>query len=208
VTDHRPASARLCAGLCLLLLLAGCQRTLLSQAPVADAGCDQALQGQWTSLGGDGSQPGEVEATLGADCRLSVIERRPEGPRAWPPITLASLGGSGDAVVPDGLLWLDATATNAAFEIASGPVDRAGAVYAFAYRLEGDLLTLRRPDHRGLAHRLVDGGLDGAVLVDGSDLVVRLDGEPDALAALMREPASFTDQDTLRFRRVDVAAGE
>jgi hypothetical protein len=179
-----------------MLVLTGCQRTLFSQPPAAEARCEAALQGRWVSVTERGEPDGEIAATVDADCRLSVVESRPEGPRAWPPVTVAS-----GRVAGRELVWLDAPAINRAFEISPGPLDRDGAVYVFAYTLKRDRLDLLPPAHRRLARRVVDGKLDGAVLVDGSDITVRVDGDADALASLWRDRRSFQRTEPLRFRR-------
>lgn len=198
----RPGLACVAAGIAVLLL-AGCQRTVLSQPPGESGGCDPALRGHWLSLANGSSGAGELEATLGDDCQLQVVEHGREAPRHWPMIRVASARiGRRD------LLWLDATTANRGFEVATGPVDREGSVYVFAYRVDDDTVTLLRPDHRRLARRVVDGEIEGAAFADGSDLVVRLDGEPAVLAALLGERRSFTRDDSLRFRRAPADAGQ
>ena len=179
-----------------ILVLGGCQRSLFSSPPTASAGCAAALQGRWVSVDQRGEPDGEIAATVDADCRLSVVESRPEGPRTWPPVALAS-----GRVAGRDLVWLDAAAINRAFEITPGPLDRDGAVYVFAYTIRRERLDLLPPDHRRLARRVLDGKLDGAVLVDGSDITVRMDGDADALASLWRERRSFQRTEPLRFRR-------
>lgn len=186
-------------GLMLLMVtlaLGGCQRTLFSQAPAAGTACDVALQGRWVSVDKAGTPDGEIEAALGADCRVTITEHRPEGPRVWPPVAVAS-----QRIGRRDLVWLDAAGINRAFEITSGPVDREGTVYVFAYTRTRDRLDLLPPDHRRLAHRVVDGDLAGAVLADGSDLTVRVDAEAAALAKLFGESRSFQRSEPLRFRR-------
>jgi hypothetical protein len=190
-------------GLLLLvaMLAAGCQRTLWSQPPASTNACDASLVGYWVSVDRIGNPDGEVEATFTADCQVAVVEHRPDGPRAWPPVVLASARiGRRD------VLWLDAGSVNRAFGIDAGPVDREGSVYVFAYRLDGARLELWQPDHRRLARRVLEGELDGAVLVDGHDIAVRLDGAPDQLARLLDERRSFQRSAPLRFRRSTVPA--
>ena len=179
------------------LMSTGCQRTLFSQPPAAERGCDSALHGHWVSVDRNGNADGELEATLGAECRLAVVEHRNDGPRAWPPVSVASTRiGRRD------VLWLDAGSVNRAFDIDAGPVDREGAAYVFAYTLDGERLDLLQPDHRRLAHRVVDGSQDGAAFIDGRDIAVRVDGDEQALATLLRERRTFQRKDALRFRRV------
>jgi hypothetical protein len=197
-----PAGRALGVGLLLvvIVLAAGCQRTLFSQAPAAVDGCNVALQGHWVSVRKDGSADGEIEASLGPDCIATVVEHRPDGPRVWPPVALAS-----GRVGRRDLLWLDAATVNAAFEIETGPLDREGAVYVFAYELDGERLNLLQPDHRRLARRVVDRSLDGAVLINGHDITVRLDGDAQALSTLVGQRRSFQRKDPLRFRRGTLA---
>lgn len=179
-----------------MLALGGCQRSLFSQPPAATSGCAGALQGRWVSVDQRGKPDGEIAATVDADCRLSVVESRPEGPRTWPPVALAS-----GRVAGRDLVWLDAAAINRAFEITAGPLDRDGTVYVFAYTLKRDRLDLLPLDHRRLARRVLDGKLDGAVLADGSDITVRVDADAEALASVWRERRSFRRTEPLRFRR-------
>lgn len=192
--------ARLCVLLTVLLLASGCQRTLLSHSPADSDGCDTALQGYWVSVGDDSGQDGEVEATLSADCIVSVIEHRKDGPRVWPPVQLASARVAGRD-----LLWLDAAATNIAFEIEPEAIDRDATFYVFAYQIKGERLTMLPPNHRGLARQVVEGKLDGAVMAEGQNIVVRLDGKAEELAKLLGKRTSFQRKESLRFRRGDAA---
>jgi hypothetical protein len=187
--------AGLCALLALLVLGAGCQRTLLSQAP-AEGGCDPALQGHWASAGTRSTAAGEVEATIGADCTLLLVEHGAEGARHWPSIVLSSA-----RVGRRDLLWLDATAANRAFDIAPTALDREGSVYLFAYSASARRLTVVPLDHRRLAHRVIDSALAGAALADGHDLVLRLDGGRDELTALLGARNSFARKEAMRFDR-------
>ena len=179
------------------LMSAGCQRTLFSQPPATARDCAASLHGHWISVGRDGTADGEIEATLGAECRLAVVEHRNDGPRTWPPVAVSST-----RVGRRDLLWLDAGSVNRAFDIDAGPVDRAGAAYVFVYTLDGDRLELLQPDHQRLAQRVVDGSIDGAALIDGRDIAVRVDGDEQALTTLVRERRTFQRKDALRFRRV------
>lgn len=186
----------LLAALVLLLALAACQRTMLSQSPVENAGCDAALVGHWVSLGSSRADDGDLEAWLDADCVLKAVERRNEGPREWPPISVSTARvGSRD------LLLLDAAATNRAFEVEIGPLDREGSLYAFAYRAKGDELTLLPPDHRRLATQVAAGKRKGATLVDDVNITVRLDGSRAELAKALAERRSFARGEAMRFRR-------
>jgi len=179
------------------LLGTGCQRTLFSQPPATTRECDESLHGHWVSVGRDGAADGELEATLGADCRLAVVEHRNDGPRVWPAVAVASARiGRRD------VLWLDAASVNRAYEIDTGPVDRDGAAYVFVYALDGERLELLQPDHRRLAHRVLDGSLDGAAFVDGRDIAVRVDADAQAVEKLLRERRTFQRKDPLRFRRL------
>jgi len=178
--------------------LVGCQRTLFSGPPAATTRCDAALQGHWVSVDEQGEPDGEISASLGSDCRLGVVEQRPDGPRVWPPVSVASAHVAGRDLV-----WLDAGAVNAAFDIRPGPLDRDGAVYVFAYAIRGERLDLQPPDHRRLARRVVDDDIDGAALVDGRDITVRVDGDAPALARVIGDRRSFQRTEPLRFRRAE-----
>jgi hypothetical protein len=187
------------AMLVLLVLLAGCQRTLFSSAPAGDGGC-AALLGSWQSLGDDRGRDGEVEATVAADCTVRLVEHGAEGPRRYLPLAFKA------STQPSRWLWVDAARANAALAVQPGPLDRDGTVYALAWSLEGDLLTLTPPAHRGLAHRVLDGELDGAVHAEDNAITVRVDGDAAHVAALLAAHGTLDGGNAFRFRRVAVAA--
>lgn len=181
-------------GLLLLVCLAGCQRTVFDTAPATATGCE-ALVGQWASLGDDGDQEGEVDATVSAECMLRLVEHGAEGPRDYLPLALRV------STQPARWLWVDAAEANAALAVQPGPLDGNGGVYAFAWSLDGDVLTLTPPAHRRLAHRILDGDLDGAVHAENRAITVRVDGDADAMAALLAEDGSLDSAEAARFRR-------
>jgi hypothetical protein len=190
-----PARARAAALLLSLLALAGCERTLFERSP-ADAGCDPALAGRWLSQGRDAKDEGELVATIDAQCRLTTVEHKAEGPRRSAPTTLRT--GQADGVR---YLWLEAAWANASFEIERNALDHDGDIYLFAYRLRGDRLDLAAPPHRAVAHRVLDKDVPGEVLKQDDELTVRVTGERDALRKMLRSYRIFRFDDALRFRR-------
>lgn len=178
----------------VLLALAGCQRTLFESAPAVAHGCE-TLVGHWTSLGDERGRDGEMEATIAADCSVRLVEHGREGPRSFLPLRLHV------ATQPARWLWVDAAEANAALAVQPGPLDSKGTVYAFAWSLDGGLLTLVPPAHRPLAHRIVDGTVDGAVHAEDHFLTVRIEGTREEIAALMAGDGGLDQGEAMRFRR-------
>ena len=184
--------------LLVVVLLGGCQRTLFETAPAAAGGCE-ALVGHWQSLDEGGGPDGEIDAAVADDCTLRLVEHGAEGTREYPPLALQL------ATQPARWIWVDAAEANAALAVQAGPVDRSGSVYAFAWSLDGDVLALTPPAHRALAHRVLDGELDGAVHAENRSITVRVDGDRQAIAALLAADGSMDARDAIRFRRTPVA---
>ena len=185
------------AALAALLALAGCERTVFESPPPERTRCDKALVGEWLSEGDHHSQEGELRASVGADCRLRVTERKAAGDRVSDPVTLHSdrLGGAA-------YLWLDADWAHRSFDVDAGPLGKPGDVYVFAYKATGhNHLTLYSPRHRALAHRVLDKDVSGEVLARDDALAVRIPGDVAATAALLRKYRLFDTKNGIRFRR-------
>ena len=179
------------AGL-LAVASAGCQRTIFATPPVGPEGCDARLVGHWQSLGDDNGQDGELEAWLSPDCSLRLVEHGAERTRTYPTLRLATGGG---------WAWVDAAVIGTGFDVQRGPLDQPGAVYVFAWSVDGDIATLTPPAHRHLARQVLDREIEGAVLAEGHELTVRVDGDAAAIAAVLAQPASLDPDHRLRFRR-------
>jgi hypothetical protein len=65
----------------------------------------------------------------------------------------------------------------------------------------GDTLHLAYPDHRHLAHLIIDGRLRGRVHKD-RHLVVEVSEPAQELPALLRRPEVFGDRDVLVLQRI------
>lgn len=181
------------------MLLAGCQRTLFEAAPAAATGCE-ALVGDWLSLGDGQGRDGEIEVTVSAECIARIIEHGAEGPRSYLPLRLHV------ASEPTRWIWVDATEANAALAVQPGPLERRGSVYVFAWTLRDDVLALTPPAHRALAHRVLDGDIDGAVHAEDRALTVRIELDAAATASLLSTDGTLDAGNTVRFRRATVAS--
>ncbi len=182
--------------LLVLLTTTACQRTLFQQAPGPD-GCDPALAGEWWSLGDADDPDGELQATIGRDCSIFVVERDAEGERRSAPSTLGSARLGGRAIV-----WFDAAWANRSFEIEGDALDQPGDRYVYAYRFErGDRLTLFPIRHEALARAAVENRLKADVLLLDGNLTVRVRAEADELRRLLGRKRVFDDKQPLRFRR-------
>ena len=180
-----------------VLALGACERTVFQSAPAADAGCDPTLVGRWLSEGDKPDDRGELEAILDADCNLSTIEHKQDGPRRSTPtrLHLAQVDGQRYA-------WFDAAWANAQFEVEPNLLDQPGDVYLYAYRLKGSRLTLSAPPHRKLASQILERDVSGDVLAHDDTLTVRIEGDADAIRAMLRKRKPFRfDDESLRFVR-------
>lgn len=192
---------RLALAVGLTLTLGACQRTIFQSAPTAATACDAALVGRWLSQGDRPDESGELEAIVGTDCSLQVIEHERGGSKRAAPTTLRNGVRAGVRY-----LWLDAAWANRSFEIEPTVLDREGDVYLFAYRLRRDVLELAAPPHRALAHRVLDKDIAGEVLMQGEELAVRVSGDTEATAKILRTHRLFRFEQPLRFKRADTEA--
>lgn len=197
--NHRFRSGvRLMALPALALVLGACERTVFEHPPAASAGCDPDLVGHWVSEGEGRDDDGEFEAIVDADCRLRTIERRNEGPRRSEPTTLHAAHVDGRDY-----LWFDAAWANAQYEIEPNLLDRDGDVYLHAYRVKGGRLSLAALPHRKLATRILARGIAGEVLAHDDNLTVRIEGDAEAIRAMLRKQRPFRfGKGALHFTRV------
>jgi hypothetical protein len=180
-----------------VLALGACERTVFQNPPAAAAACPPELVGRWLSEGDGPEDRGEMEAIIDAQCRLTTIEHKQDGPRrsAPTPLHLAEVDGQRYA-------WFDAAWAHAQYEVEPNLLDQPGDVYLYAYRLKGSRLTLAAPAHRKLAARILERDLRGSVLSHDDTLTVRIEGDRDAIRAFLRKQRPFRfDEESLRFVR-------
>ena len=181
-----------------VLVLGGCQRTQFTSAPADSNGCSRELVGQWLSNATNDNAEGEIEAMVDADCQLQVTENGRQ-PRVSVPTQLRTA-----QVANVNLLWIDTAWADKAFELETDAVTPpAGSdshdVYVFAWSRTGDQLVLLSPDHKALAHALIDGKLKGGVLQTEYDLHVRLKTSQTELQSLIAKGGVFDSESTLVF---------
>lgn len=181
----------------LLILLCACERTVFENAPAAAAAaCDSSLVGRWLSQGDNQDDDGELEALVGTDCSLTVIEHEQAGPKRSTPTTLRHARQGGVAY-----LWVDAAWANRSFDVDTTVIDHEGDVYLFAYRLRKDELQLASPPPRALAHRVLDKDIPGEVLMHEEELAVRVKGDSEAIRKVLGRHRLYRFDDPMRFRR-------
>lgn len=196
-TRSLPSLSRLLLGAALVASLGACERTAFQSPPSESTRCDKALVGHWLSEGGDGSQDGELEAFVDADCNLRVDERKADGIRHSTATPLRS-----DRIGSERYLWLDAEWAHRSFEIDTSALDAPGDVYLFSYATSGrDRLTLHSPRHRAIAHRVLDKDIGGELIAREDSLTVRIPGDSKAVAGLLRKYRLFDLKNGLGFRR-------
>jgi len=176
--------------------LAACQRTVFESAPAA-ADCDAALAGQWLSQGDADEVDGEVTLHIDASCNLRTLIREKGSERHARPthVRTARLG-------KQSVLWVDADWLHQAFDIEPGPLDEPGDLYVYSYRINDGSLRLRGPDHQRLARAAIARRLEADVLQRGGDLTVRVRGDTDAIARIVRRGKLWQREPELRFIRV------
>ena len=178
------------------LALAGCQRTLFENAPVAAGPCDADLVGEWWSEGEQRAEDGELKAFVSPSCELHVVERKSDGEKRSTPTRL-HVGRAGGVRY----LWVDAAWANTAFEVERAAIDHDGDVYLYAWALSRDVLRVAPPPHRALAHRVIDKDIPGEVLMLGDELAVRITGDAEAVRKTLSKHRLFRMDEALRFRR-------
>lgn len=180
----------------LLLTLAACSMTGFDRAPVAVGACDAQLPGRWLSAAGDGEPAGAIELRIDPACGLQVTEHHDGQPRRRHATTFR-VGADGAARYA----WVDAAWVQAGdgdhlveARVRADPGD----VFLVRYRVEGDRLAIEHPDSTAIAHRMIDGDIDGEVRKAGSDLYNRV---VDARARELLQAPGFFHAKALVFHR-------
>lgn len=173
--------------------LAGCQATTFETAPLAAEACDAQLAGRWLSIGEQPSDDGEVELRIDADCRIEVLEHEQSGLRTGVGTTVQVGQQEGQRYA-----WVPASWLRERFDKDFLTPD--GDVFVLRYRVDHDQLHLNFPDEKALAHRIIDGALQGEVRAVDRRLLVRLTGP--AQPALLGSPRFFV-WESQQFRRVE-----
>lgn len=176
------------------MLLATCEATTFEHPPVAALPCDPGLAGHWASEGEGEDKDGEIVLQIDADCRLSVLEQKTDGPRTGEPTAL-HLGRHGR----HSYAWVDAAWMMRRFD--EDHQFPAGDVFLVRYRRQGDHLDLWSTDDKAVARAIIDDRLEGEVLAKDNELFNRLTGtqEPEVL-----EHRGLFDADAAGFRRLDL----
>jgi hypothetical protein len=180
--------------LLLLVGLAGCEATTFEKPPLAETSCDPQLVGDWLTVADPGSSdmPGEGELRIDKSCMLIAIDHKLDKPVTSDTIQL-HIGHDG----AQKYLWVDSAW---AFRFAqSDEPAPAGDVTVLRYDLQGKDLTLNMTDDRAIAHRIIDGDLQGDVHESDGVLLNRLTGKltPEQL----REKVAFSDKPAQFVRR-------
>ncbi|HEY0661650.1 MAG TPA: hypothetical protein VGD21_10095 [Lysobacter sp.] len=185
------------------LAIGGCSRTTFENAPLDTGKCDPALVGRWEGE----DDPSEFQAELDTACKLRVRSTTGHGTHE---IDIGELQSG--RIGEDDYLWFNATRMNLALEIGAMPRDRASDVYVLRYRVSGNTLTLRQPDHKRIAHLVVDGQGRGDVQLtdNGSnfDLVNHVHGDRADIRKLIEKHAPFdSGQEAVLLRREPTGRG-
>ena len=181
-----------CIPLALLLSLAGCEATTFEKPPLTEAACDPQLVGDWLTAPDPGSSdaPGEGELQIDKACKLIAIDHKPDKLVRSDPAQL-HIGHVGT----QNYLWVDSAW---AFRFAQS--DRptpTGDVTLLRYDAHDNALALSMTDDRAVAHKIIDGVIEGDVRKANGVLLNRLTGEltPEQLRdkiVFTAKPARFT----------------
>jgi len=177
--------------LCACLLLAGCETTSFQAAPVAADVCDRALIGTWDSIGDKREDNGEVELRIDDQCNLLFIEHEKNGSKQGA-ATLLHVGHDRG----DGFLWVDGAWVASRFDMKR--TVPAGDIFLVDYRIKNDRLTLHAPNDKAIAHRIIDGKINGEVRRVDGDLDNRILAPADP--AMLHQPWFF-DAEKAELRR-------
>jgi hypothetical protein len=174
------------------LLLGACEMTVFRDRPdAADGACPDLIKGVWQ--GEDGSRGPDFYAAVDEDCSATL--RLLEGGE-WRR-SQARLFASADHLF---------VAVAEVRHLLDGEDEDVAALpegyFAWRIQADADSLHLAYPDHRRLAHMIIDGKLRGRVHKD-RHLVVEVGEPPQALPALLKQADVFGDRDVLVLHRIE-----
>jgi len=172
----------------LLALTCACQGTSFQNAPLASAGCDPALVGEWISLDDKGVANGELRLSISATCQIDMsgTSAKPVAAEGTTQVYTATRAGQAYA-------WFNAAWANRLFDVKEFQVDPRD-IYLFRYEIGGNQLHLRSVDHKAVAHRIIDGDITGTVRSDDNVLVNRVTGP--ARPEILDFPKLFSTEST------------
>jgi hypothetical protein len=173
------------------LCLAACETTSFQAPPVAEQACDSQLTGTWLSVGDKPDENGEVELRIDGKCQLLFIEHEKDGTKEGV-TTQVHVGNDRDA----GYLWVDSAWAVTRFDMKQPPPE--GDIYLLRYRIRNDRLVLEAPDDSAIAHRIIDGKINGEVRRIDGNLNNRLLAPVDP--AILRQ-RGFFDKEKAELRR-------
>lgn len=178
------------------LLLGACEMTTFRSAPLAHAGCDEAVVGTWLSVDEDPNKNGEVVLRIDSACQLQM-ESLEKGEVRRSSQTALHLGEHGRYRYA----WVDARWALGQFDQEhTVPADD---VYLVRIGLEADRLLMWSVDDKAVAHAIIDGKLKGEVSFKDSDLFNRLTETSEP--ALLEHPGLFKDESAVFVRDADAA---
>jgi hypothetical protein len=177
---------------CICLCLSACETTSFQAPPVAERGCDAAFVGTWLSVGDKPEDNGEVEMRIDGHCQLLFIEHEKDGDKQGT-TTQLHFGGDRDA----SYVWVNSAWAVTRFDMKQPPPT--GDIYLLRYRIRNDRLTLEAPDDNAVAHRIIDGKINGEVRRIDGNLSNRLLAPVDP--AVLRVHGFF-DKEKAQLRRV------
>jgi hypothetical protein len=183
----------------LSLLLAACQSTSLENLPTgATTACPPAWPGAWIGLDDDTGAPVDVGFLVARDCTTTLVETHEGKPRetAFSP---RFAGGSGTFLV--------FVRSEDAAHLFEGRAPQHSGWYPFEWDFaeggdEGDVLSLRAPDHRRIATLIVNGALDGMTTWNRNECANFVYGDEAQIATALHRAVSFMPRPDMRLRRV------
>ena len=175
-----------------IVALAGCEATTFEKPPLAETACDPQLVGYWLTVpdGGSNDPAGEGEFQIDATCKLVAIDHKQDQTGAdtvqTSNPTQLHVGRDG----AQGYLWVDSAW---AFRFAqSDQAPPPGDVTVLRYDINAGGLALSMTADRAIAHRIIDGDLDGEVHKLDGTLLDRLTGVVSSVQ--LRNKVAFSDK--------------
>ena len=201
---------RSAAALALLVLLSGCQLTMVENLPAgAVPTCPAEWRGAWIAVDEAGRDDGDFGIVVHDDCGVESREKgnpHPAKPPLPKPAFFQANGGKQ-------LVFLGAAD---AFDLIAAPSadgEKPSVGYVvLAWTREGERMNMRQADHRRAATLIVQGALPGKVnwQNDGSTSTVIVGGDPTSVADAFGRYDFFEGGGGFSLRRVgdDVKALE